>query len=261
MVDPVAGRPRFEDDPEFDIDQHLHLLALPAPGDRAALQDLVSDLITPPLDSTRPLWHAYLIEGYEGGCAVLFRIHHCIADGIALARVMLSLTDAQADAGIEPAAAREERSHGALGSLLRPAGAAISTATPRRHGGRARGPRVARPPAPRWRAGEDGGADAATLAKLLTVAPGRAHGAQRDPSTARGTSSWSKPFPLDRIRAAARRADGTINDVLVAASQAPCASYLRRAGQHRRTTCTSWSRSTCARSTSRSPATSATTSR
>ena len=44
-------------------------LALPAPGDRAALQELVSDLIAPPLDPTRPLWHVYLIDGYGKGCA------------------------------------------------------------------------------------------------------------------------------------------------------------------------------------------------
>ena len=62
--DPLGRPPRFEDDSEFDIEQHLHRLALPAPGDQAALQELVSDLITPPLDPTRPLWHAYLIEGY-----------------------------------------------------------------------------------------------------------------------------------------------------------------------------------------------------
>ena len=86
----------------------MHRLALPAPGDQATLQELVSDLITPPLDPTRPLWHAYLIEGYGDGCAILFRIHHCIADGIALARVMLSLTDAQATQG---SPRRRDRAH------------------------------------------------------------------------------------------------------------------------------------------------------
>ena len=95
--EPLGRPPRFEDDAEFDIDQHMHRIALPAPGDQAALQALVSDLITPPLDPTRPLWHVYLIEGFGEGCAVLFRIHHCIADGIALARVMLSLTDTEAE--------------------------------------------------------------------------------------------------------------------------------------------------------------------
>ena len=105
--DPLGRPPRFEDDSEFDIEQHLHRLALPAPGDQAALQELVSDLITPPLDPTRPLWHAYLIEGYGNGCAILFRIHHCIADGIALARVMLSLTDRWI---FSPAALRDDLS-------------------------------------------------------------------------------------------------------------------------------------------------------
>jgi diacylglycerol O-acyltransferase / wax synthase len=225
VVDSVAGRPRFEDDPEFDIDQHLHLLALPAPGDREALQDLVSDLITPPLDSTRPLWHAYLIEGYEGGCAVLFRIHHCIADGIALARVMLSLTDAQADAGIEPAAAREERSRGALGSLLQPAGAAISTASRAATAAAHEGLESVAHPRHAGELAKTAARDTATLARLLTAPPdsrtvlrGDLHGTRH--------VSWSKPFPLDRIRAASRRADGTINDVLVAALAGAVRSYL-----------------------------------
>ena len=92
-----------------------------------ALQELVN-LITPPLDPTRPLWHVYLIEGYGEGCAVLFRIHHCIADGIALARVMLSLTDSEADAAIAPAPASNSASPPAARLLTRPAGATLSAA-------------------------------------------------------------------------------------------------------------------------------------
>jgi WS/DGAT/MGAT family acyltransferase len=126
VLEPL-GRPAFEDDPGFDIERHMHRLALPAPGDTAALQELVSDLITPPLDRTRPLWHVYLIEGFGEGCAVLFRIHHCIADGIALARVMLSLTDEEPDAGIELTATPENgHGRGRLGSLVRPAAGALS---------------------------------------------------------------------------------------------------------------------------------------
>ena len=128
VAEPLGRPPRFEDHPEFDVDQHLHRLALPAPGDRAALEEIVSDLITPPLDPTRPLWHVYLIEGFGDGCALLFRIHHCIADGIALARVMLSLTDEEPDAAI---AAPSPPSHaGGAGaqvrSLVRPAAAGWS---------------------------------------------------------------------------------------------------------------------------------------
>ncbi|HEX8958604.1 MAG TPA: wax ester/triacylglycerol synthase domain-containing protein, partial [Solirubrobacterales bacterium] len=71
VVDPLGRRPAFEDDPAFDLDSHLHRLALPPPGDRAALQAAVGDLIGPPLDPGRPLWEAHLIEGFGDGAAVL----------------------------------------------------------------------------------------------------------------------------------------------------------------------------------------------
>src|SRR5690606_964014 len=45
------------------------------------------------LDFRRPLWQIHYIDNYENGCALLIRIHHCIADGISLVRVLLSLTD------------------------------------------------------------------------------------------------------------------------------------------------------------------------
>ncbi len=137
VVDALGRRPAFEDDPAFDLDSHLHRLALPAPGDRAALQAAVGDLIAPPLGQGRPLWDAYLIEGYGDGAALLWRMHHCIADGIALARVLLTVCD-DADAAIEPAAPRAARSAlrrladgplGALSAVRRLGGAAVHEAT------------------------------------------------------------------------------------------------------------------------------------
>ncbi len=89
---PLSG-PRWEADPGFDVHAHVHRVALPAPGDHRALQDMVSDLMSTPLDFTKPLWQFHLIEGYGSGCAVLARLHHAIADGIALIGVLLSLTD------------------------------------------------------------------------------------------------------------------------------------------------------------------------
>jgi WS/DGAT/MGAT family acyltransferase len=46
-----------------------------------------------PFDPERPRWDLYLVEGYGPGCAIVCRVHHCIADGIGVARVLLSLTD------------------------------------------------------------------------------------------------------------------------------------------------------------------------
>ncbi len=100
---PLTG-PHWEDDPAFDPDLHFHHVALPAPHDRAALQDFIADRISTPLDHSRPLWEVYLIDDFGSGCAILVRIHHSVADGIALARVMLTLTD-----GGEPGAGIAER--------------------------------------------------------------------------------------------------------------------------------------------------------
>src|SRR5260370_5372144 len=90
--------PHWEDDARFDIHNHVSHVAPPAPGDDAALQEMVSDLMSVPLDFTKPLWHVHLIDGYGDGSVVLARIHHSIADGIALVRVVLSLTDETAQA-------------------------------------------------------------------------------------------------------------------------------------------------------------------
>ncbi len=84
-------------DRTFDIHAHVHRIALPAPGDEKALQDLVSDLMSTPLDFSKPLWQMHLIEDYGKGCVILLRIHHCIGDGIALVHVLLSASDFTAE--------------------------------------------------------------------------------------------------------------------------------------------------------------------
>src|SRR4029079_1989155 len=215
VSEPLGRPPRFEDDPEFDVDQHLHRFALPAPADRAALEELVSDLITPPLDPTRPLWHVYLIEGFGGGCALLFRIHHCIADGIALARVMLSLPDAEPDVAIAPASpARERGAGGRLRALTRPATGAVSAGR-RMFGAVAHeGIETVLHPQHAAHLAATAGRDTGTLAKLLTAPAdtrsplrGSLHGSRR--------VAWSTPFPLDRVKRAGRRARATLNHVTV----------------------------------------------
>jgi WS/DGAT/MGAT family acyltransferase len=227
VAEPLGRPPRFEDHPEFDVHQHLHRLALPAPGDRAALQELVSDLITPPLDRTRPLWHVYLIEGFGEGCALLFRIHHCIADGIALARVMLSLTDEEPDAAI---AAPLPPSHaGGAGarvrSLLRPATAPLSTGRRLVGAGLHEGMETVLHPSHAARLAATAGQDVGTLAKLLT-APSDSRTVLRSPLHGTRRVAWSKAFRLDRVKRAGTRSGATINDVLVAALTGALHRYL-----------------------------------
>ncbi|MDW8148772.1 MAG: wax ester/triacylglycerol synthase family O-acyltransferase [Roseiflexaceae bacterium] len=99
--------PEWEIDPYFNLRAHIHRIALPAPGDKRELQALVSDLMSTPLDFSKPLWHFHIVENYNGGSAALCRLHHAIADGIALVQVLLSLTDEQPD--MPPAADGIER--------------------------------------------------------------------------------------------------------------------------------------------------------
>src|ERR1019366_4862893 len=95
------GRPVWVDDPDFDLGYHLPHTALPAPGDDAAFCRLVGRLMPQPLDRERPLWEAWLVEGLEGGrWALVFKIHHCMVDGIAGVELLTVMLDLQADRSI-----------------------------------------------------------------------------------------------------------------------------------------------------------------
>ena len=88
-----GGRPRWVDDDDFDMERHIRRVTLPAPGDDAALQRYMEGHISTPLDPRHPLWEYHLIEGRESGAAIFCRFHHALADGLALAKVLLSMTD------------------------------------------------------------------------------------------------------------------------------------------------------------------------
>ena len=80
----VFELPRWEDDPDFDLSRHLRRVTLPVPGNEETLQRYVDSRMSVPFDRTYPLWEMTLVEGYGGGCALVSRFHHSLADGIAL---------------------------------------------------------------------------------------------------------------------------------------------------------------------------------
>jgi len=90
--------PHWQDMPNFDINQHLHRIALPAPHDMAALKVLFNDLASMPLDREQPLWHVHIVENATGGSALIMRYHHCIGDGTAMQAVVRKVFDATPDA-------------------------------------------------------------------------------------------------------------------------------------------------------------------
>jgi diacylglycerol O-acyltransferase len=85
------------DDEDFDIDAHIRQSVLPSPGGKAELEKFVAEMASEPLNPSRPRWEYNLVETADGNSAVVVRIHHAIADGIALVGVMNSLTDDSPD--------------------------------------------------------------------------------------------------------------------------------------------------------------------
>jgi diacylglycerol O-acyltransferase len=83
------GPPEWVDAIDFNLAHHVRRIALPRPGDDADLYQLVADVMSRRLDRSRPLWEIWVIEGLDNGrWAMLMKVHHCIADGIATAHML-----------------------------------------------------------------------------------------------------------------------------------------------------------------------------
>jgi diacylglycerol O-acyltransferase / wax synthase len=82
-------RPMWREDAEIDFDYHLRRVSVPAPGGRIGLDNLIGEIASTPLDRRRPLWELYYAEGVgEHRVAVIGKVHHALADGIASANLM-----------------------------------------------------------------------------------------------------------------------------------------------------------------------------
>ena len=102
----LCGPPLWVDDPEFSIDRHVRTARLAPPGDEASLLDTVELLLRPLLDRTHPLWELWLLTGLQPGrLAVLFKVHHAMADGLAALAIIGSMFDLEPDAVDPPLAA------------------------------------------------------------------------------------------------------------------------------------------------------------
>src|SRR5690242_9108609 len=86
--------PEWADAENFDISHHVHRVALPKPGDDTALFRLTADVMEHRLDRERPLWECWIVEGLPNNqWAMIMKLHHCIADGIATMHMLAGLSD------------------------------------------------------------------------------------------------------------------------------------------------------------------------
>jgi diacylglycerol O-acyltransferase / wax synthase len=80
---PIENQPVWVDDPDFNLDYHIHHTALPRPGSEQQLKQLASRILAQQLDRSRPLWEIWVVEGLQDNrVAAINKIHHCMFDGI-----------------------------------------------------------------------------------------------------------------------------------------------------------------------------------
>ncbi|WP_418321261.1 wax ester/triacylglycerol synthase family O-acyltransferase [Piscinibacter sakaiensis] len=239
VVDDPVG-PIWRNDASFDIEQHVVQTRLPrrrGQSERAALQALIGKLAVTPLDPTRPLWQLHLVDGYEGGSALIARIHHCIGDGIALISVMLSITDEGAD----PPRSRRGGGHSAAGAsdpglfdeLLKPLGEIAAKAFEVYERGLGKAAQaLADPHRPLLeslqlaRGVQQMVGDVAALALMEDDSPTRLKGKPGG----RKLVAWGEPLPLERVKAVGKALGCSVNDVLLACVAGAFGSYLHSIG-------------------------------
>ena len=222
------------DDRHFDVKRHIHRIRLPGDGGDGELEQLVGDLASTPLDHSIPLWQFHIVEKFEGGAAVIARIHHAIADGIALMGVMLSLTDemhAMAQGGGRPRHDDGEEDHdGALSGLFSPVAQAWKM-----------GSRVAAPllknagdiasnPSKAFDLIKTGSGVVGELAWLLTMPSDSATSLKGKPLGAKRVA-WTDPLPLGEIKAVGKALGCSVNDILLSAVAGAIGSYLADQGE------------------------------
>ena len=232
-----VGMPTWKVDPNYDLRFHLQRVALPDPGDKAGLQEMLANLMITPLDPNRPLWQVHLIEKYGKGCVLFYKIHHCIADGISLMHVLLSTADKEPDAPW-PKTRENEKSSARSFDLSLPIDSTIrsikDTVTYTQNLGKKLTKEL-----------EKAVSDPAHLKQLVktsSVLPtdfasvlSKHTIMSSDPNTAfkgklgiRKKVAWTEPMALDRIKKVGKAINtATLNDVLIATVTGAMRRYLK----------------------------------
>lgn len=230
-VDTPAGA-SWVTDPDFDLDWHVRLSALPGRHDpkseKKALERFTSQMASTPLDKTKPLWQFHLIERYGTGSALVARIHHSYADGIALVQVLLSLTDTsrKPDAGKDLRSAwlkkdgvEVVRRVGAIDRYVQIGGKVLG-----------KGMEMMQDPTLATMLAKEGGEIGRELLHALSLS-------DDPPTLLRGKLgvskrvAWAEPLDLEDVKAVGRACDCTVNDVLMAAAAGALRSYMLERGE------------------------------
>lgn len=239
-------RPFWIEDPDFDLDFHFRHIAVPPPGDRRQLSELVARIHARALDRSKPLWEVYVIEGLADGRVALYtKIHHCTIDGVSGAQMSQVLLDRDPHGDPVPPPAGPwvpDAVPGNTEMLLRGIGGVL--AQPGRVG------RILyRTARSLWESNEALGAVARSIGADRLPLAGRwllARGPQVDadpiPQTPAPRTSFNRSItahrrfaffsmPLQRFKQVKNAFGVTLNDTVMAVSAAALRSYLEGRGE------------------------------
>lgn len=230
-VEDLAGA-WWEEVPRFRLEHHVRRARLSGKGGPAVLKRYVARLVEKPFDPRRPWWDFTLVDGYNGGAAIVARIHHCYADGIALIRVMLSLTDTRRDAPVAPAGARDRRRRdaapedaGLLGQLFEPLAGLAGQALRLSSDVAGKGVDAILHPDKLVQYARIAGSVAAEVAELATM-PDDSRTRYKGKAGAAKRVAWTDPIALDEVKAVGKVLDCSVNDVLLATVAGALGRYL-----------------------------------
>jgi len=207
-----GASPVWVDDAGFEIAHHVRLVDLPAPGTDAELLELSADVLAEPLDRGHPLWELWFVQGLSGGrVALIEKLHHALADGLAGVELATVLLDVERDpapqvdaAAWHPAPQPREVTivtRDLVHRSWQPVRAGLSVLGALRH------------PLLRGRPAAELVGALGTLATPRTVAPR----SSINVSVGHRRSLIFVRQPLDELKSVERRFGVTINDVLLAA--------------------------------------------
>jgi diacylglycerol O-acyltransferase / wax synthase len=217
----------------FDLATHVRPLALSRAAGKSELQALAGELMATPLDPALPLWQFHLVEKYGSGSAIIVRIHHCYADGIALIQVMLSMTDddrAGKPSLTIPPRSNESVERDPLLELFEPIGDALKIAKRTGAALLEKGAQIWQEPAKAVALAEKGAMLTSEVASLVAMGEDSRTIFKGTPGVAKRVA-WTEPLPLSEVKTIGRAFGCSINDVLLSSVAGALRAYLVSHGQ------------------------------
>jgi WS/DGAT/MGAT family acyltransferase len=215
----------WETDARFDLRRHLRRVKLPGRAGAAELRRLVARLASSPLPAGKPLWEFHVVENYAEGPALIVRLHHCYADGIALMRVMLSMTDASPAGARHRPQPHEEREHGPIWQLLEPVSEVVSGAIRLSGAVLDQYFDLLRHPGHLAEYAKMAQRAAGDVLELATM-PDDSHTRFKGKPAAAKRVAWSRRVPLVEVKAVGQALGCSVNDVLLCCVAGALRSYL-----------------------------------